>query len=342
MLWLLTAFANNIGMFDIITIGSVTRDAFFKVPKFQSVSWKKTPSKKGLILPIGEKLEVDDVFFTIGGNSANASVTFSRFGLKTACVGKVGDDAGGREIRRRLGEEGVDTNMLAKTDKLATAYSVLLLKGGERTILGYHGASNLFSPKDVNREKLKAKWWYLSLSGESTKYFGEFMALAKKNKIAVAMNPSGYHLRHHRQDILKHLKDISFLVLNEGEAAILTGIPFSKEKLVFKKLDALMPGVLAVTNGDKGVTVSDGKFIYRAGIFREKKLVDRTGAGDAFGAGFTAGIMKSGGDVKYAIRLASANATATIEKLGATEGVLTNAEFRNSRWKTLKIKTEKI
>jgi len=329
-------------MFDVVTIGSITRDAFFDVSKFKTIPWKITPSKKAFILPFGEKLEVDNAYFTLGGNSANASVAFSRLGFKIACIGKIGEDAGGREIKRRLNEEGVNTNFLATTDKLGTAYSLLLLKDGERTILGYHGASNLFDLKDLDLNKLKAKWWYISLAGESIKIFDGLLSFARKNNIAVAFNPSGYHLTHHRQDILNHLKDISFLVLNEEEAAILTGIPFSKERLVFKKLDILMPGILAVTNGDEGVTVSDGRFIYRAGVFKEKKLADRTGAGDAFGSGFTAGLIESGGDVRYAIRLATANATATVEKIGATEGVLTKAEFQKPRWRSLKIRTEKI
>ncbi len=329
-------------MFDVITIGSVTRDAFFEVPKFKMIPWKKTPSKKGFILPLGEKLEVDKIFFTLGGNSANAAVTFSQFGFNTACAGKVGNDAGGREIRRRLNEEDVDTSLLSKTNELATPYSVLLLKGGERTILSYHGASSLFDIKDLDLKQLKAKWWYLSLSGESTKHFGKFMVFARKNKIAVAVNPSGYHLKHRRGDILKHLKDISLLVLNEEEAAILTGVPFSKERLVFKKLDGLMPGVLAVTNGNKGATVSDGKFIYRSGIFKERRLADRTGAGDAFGSGFAVGLMRSGGDVKYAMRLATANAASVVEKVGATEGILSAAAFKDPRWGKLAISVKKI
>ncbi|MGC9610623.1 MAG: carbohydrate kinase family protein [Minisyncoccia bacterium] len=328
-------------MFDVITIGSVTRDAFFEAPKFKTIPWKKTPSKKGLILPLGEKLEVNDVYFTIGGNSANAAVTFSRFGFKTACIGKTGDDPGGREIRRRLNAEGVNANLLLKTSKLGTAYSVLLLKDGERTILSYHGASNLFNLKDIDLNKLKAKWWYLSLAGESTKIFGALLNFARKHKIAVAFNPSGYHLKHHRRDILKRLKNISFLVLNEEEAAILIGLPFYKEKEVFKKLDVLMPGILAVTNGRKGATVSDGKSIYRAGIFKERKLADRTGAGDAFGSGFVAGLMQKN-DINFALRLASANATSAVEKIGATEGVLTKREFENPRWRNFRISVKKI
>lgn len=341
-------------MFDVVTIGSITRDSFFDVPKFQTIPWKNTPSKKGFLLPLGEKLEVDRVFFTLGGNSANASVTFARSGFKTACIGKIGNDPGGWEIRRRLLKEKVNTKMLSETPKFGTAYSVLLLKNGERTILGYHGASNLFGSRDVDFERLKAKWWYVSLSGNSYKMFETVVRYAKQHGTALAFNPSGYHLRHNRGGILRALNDLSFLVLNEEEAALLTGIPFVREREVFRRLDKLTPGVLAVTNGDKGVTVSDGKHVYRAGVFGEKKLIDRTGAGDAFGSGFVAGLLRSGivkknmhtasqSQIAAAIRFATANATSVVEHLGATEGILKKKEFEAApRWKSLKVKVTTV
>ncbi|OGZ53497.1 MAG: hypothetical protein A3B25_02305 [Candidatus Ryanbacteria bacterium RIFCSPLOWO2_01_FULL_48_26] len=339
-------------MFDVITIGSATRDAFFEVD-FKTIPWPKTPSKKAYALPLGEKLEVKSTLFTIGGNSANASVTFSRQGLKTACVAKVGCDVSGEEIRRRLVREGVDARYMSCTDKAPTAYSVLLTQGGERTIIGYHGASDLFSIKDVELKDLAARWWYISLAGESHNMFPALMKYAKKNNISVAFNPSGHHLRHKRNDIIRFLKDISFFVLNDEEAALLTGIPWKRSREVFKKLDQWTPGILAVTSGRDGAVISDGKNIYRAGIFKEKKLADRTGAGDAFGSGFVAGLLQrqksnvksqkfAKEDICYAVRLASANSTANVEKYGATEGTLTAREFKNPRWGRFKISIEKI
>ena len=323
-------------MYDVITIGSATRDAFFKV-NYKTVRWPLAPSGKALMLPFGEKLGVEDAFFTIGGNAINASVTFSRQGLKTACVAKIGCDVSGEEIKSRLKAEGVNTRHLKCFKNLPTAYSTLLLKNGERTILGYHGASDSFSFRDIDFSKLKSRWWYISLAGESYRMYKRFIAFAKKNKIAVAFNPSGYHLRHDRQSILQSLNDLSFLVLNEGEAALLTGISFKKEKEVFKKLDKLMPGIIAVTDGPKGVTVSDGRFLYKAGVFPEKRIVDRTGAGDSFGSGFVASLVRKPRDIKQAIRLASANATSVVEPFGVSEGALTRSQFRNPRWKNLKI-----
>ena len=67
---------------DVIAIGGTTRDAFFKV-SFPIIKWAKSPSGKAMAIPFGEKFSSDEVFFTIGGNAANASVTFARQGMKT-------------------------------------------------------------------------------------------------------------------------------------------------------------------------------------------------------------------------------------------------------------------
>lgn len=338
---------------DVVTIGSTTRDAFYRV-KFPVIKWPKTPSRRAYALPLGEKLEVDDIYFTIGGNAANASVTFARQGFRAAAVGKVGCDASGEEVKNRLEEEGVRTELVACSPEKHTAFSVLLLQGGERTILGYHGASDTFALSDLRLAKMRSKWWYGSLAGESDKMLRPLLRFARRNNIAAAFNPSGHHLRHRKGDILKSLKDISFLVMNEEEAALLTGIPWREEKKVFRRLDALMPGILAVTGGRGGVTVSDGRYIYKAGIFKEKKLADRTGAGDAFGSGFVAGLMRRGvtlknlaeakpADICYAIRLATANATSVVEKIGATEGALTKNSFEAAkRFRVLPIKVKSI
>lgn len=334
-------------MFEIVTIGSITRDSFLEAG-YKIEKWHKSPSGEALVLPFGEKLEIKSVYFTMGGNSANAGVTFARQGFRTACFGKVGNDLPGKEISERLKSEGVKP-LLAISKEKSTAYSsVLLLDKGERTILSYHGASDTLQLKDIPWNSLKSSWWYLSLAGESDKFLKPLLKFAKNNNIKVAFNPSGHHIRHKRKQIISSLKDLSFLVLNKGEAADLVGMSFRKEKEVFKKLDKMTPGIVAVTDGPNGVTVSDGKFLYKAGIFKEKKIVDRTGAGDAFGSGFVAGLMKnkelgfrnqeySSEDIKYAIRLASANATSVVESIGATEGILTDKQFESRRWKNLPI-----
>lgn len=328
-------------MFDVITIGSATRDNFLKM-SYRLIDWPETPLKKAIVFPWGEKLGVDEVYFTIGGNAANASVTFSRQGFKTACVAKIGDDVPGREFINHLKREGVNTKLIVPTKEKPTAYSVLLLNQGERTILNHHGASDTFTLADINWRKMKSRWWYMSLSGESDAMYLELLKFAKEKGIKLAFNPSSHHIKHKREEILASLNDLACLFLNTGEAAELVGIPFEQEREVFKKLDELTPGIVAVTDGPNGVTVSDGEFIYKAGVFPEKAVVDRTGAGDSFGSGFVAGLMRSG-DIKYAIRLATANATSVVERIGATEGTLTRQAFeQDPRWENLDIKIERL
>src|SRR3989344_4837991 len=289
-------------MHDVVTIGSTTRDAFYKV-KFPTISWPKTPSGRAYVLPRGTKLEVDDIYYTIGGNAANASVTFARQGFRVAAEGKIGTDLAGDGVLERLREEGVTTNLIARTSEKGTAYSVLLLQDGERTILAYHGASDTFTMRDLRLSVFRAKWWYLSLAGESYKMFMPLMQFAKKNGIAVAFNPSGYHLRRDKKGILRLLKDVAFLCVNDEEAAMLAGIPWRHESRVFKKLDALLSPGLMRRCQVSGVRCHDlGK-----------------------------------DDIRYAIRLATANATSVVEHIGATEGTLTKREFNAPRWKKLNI-----
>ena len=106
--------------------------------------------------------------------------------------------------------------------------------------------------------------------------------------------------------------------------------------VTFWHLDKAVKGIAVVTEGQKGLVVSDGKKVFRAGIFKNKKVIDRTGAGDSFGSGFVAGLMRKN-NIEYAIRLGLANAASVVEHFGAKEGIITKAEFeKSSRWKKIK------
>lgn len=343
----------NFSMYDIVAIGGATIDSFWQT-NFKFVRDRKVPSGKALAIPFGEKYGVEKAVFTLGGNAANASVTFSRQGFRTALFTKIGRDAMGDEIKSYLKKEGIAEDVVEFSEDKLTAFSVLLLQGGERSILTHHGAINDFTLKDVELEKLKSRFWYVSLPGESYRELDRLLAYAAANKIGIAMNPSFKQLTGEgRLQLLRHLKAVDFLVVNDGEAASLLETPFNprREKEIFDRLDDLVPGIVAVTRGPKGVMVSDNEHLYRAGVFEEKMIADRTGAGDAFGSGFLAGMVSQGwsggkktnaGAIEYAIRLAAANATSVVEQIGATPGILTKGEFEsNQRWKSFKIQVEK-
>lgn len=329
-------------MFDVITIGTATRDAFLKSREFKIISTPEYASGEGLCLPAGAKIELEDIIFATGGGATNAAVTFSRQGYSTATICKIGNDVSGREVLSSLKSEGISTGFVIEDHDLKTGYSVLILSGsGERTVLVYRGASDDFKTVDINPTKLNTKWFYIAGS-LPIEILNVVLNQAQNIKAKVAMNPSRNQIELGLRGLGEVLKKIDVVIMNREEGAFLTGIDFKREEKIFSVLDEYIKGIVVLTDGPKGVLVSDGKNIYKAGIYKEKILADRTGAGDAFGSGFVAGLIKDN-NIEYAIKLASANATSVVESIGAKEGILTQNKFESdSRWEKLKIEIRKL
>jgi len=334
-------------MYDVITIGTATRDVFvsgesFKVLK-DPAHLKKIGFKTGEAecFALGSKIEVSKPVITLGGGAANTAVTFARQGFRTAALVKVGDDELGEGVIKTLKSEKV--NPIAMIDKkTGTAYSTILVAPtGERTVLVYRGASSNFQKKDVPMRKLRAKWAYISPGTISIPLMEIIVARLKKNGVKVAMNPSKHYLEAGPNRLKTILRSLDVVLVNREEASYLTGIEYGKEKRIFTKFDELVPGVAVMTDGKKGASVSDGKYIYRAGIFAERELLDRTGAGDAFGSGFVAGLIRKN-DICFALRLAAANSTSVVERIGAEAGIIGKTEFKKKRWQYLDLDIEPL
>jgi len=328
-------------MYDIVTFGSATRDLFIKSKDFKIVKSQDFITGQGLGFNLGSKIPIDDLFFATGGGGTNTAATFAKQGFKVAYVGRVGDDAGGRAIIEELKNSGIGS-FISIDKKLKTAYSIVLSTGKERTILVYKGACHNLEKKDILFDRLKAKWFYIAgLSGKSASGLLPIIDFAKKNRIKIALNPSGSQLVLGLNGLKNILSAVDVLLLNQEEGARLAGLPFNKEKEIFKKLDKYIKGIVVMTKGPKGVVVSDGKNIYSAGVFKEKRYIDRTGAGDAFGSGFVSGLIRN--KIEEGIKLGTANGTAVVEELGAKNGLLTKNQYQNeARWKNLKISKEKL
>ncbi|MBI2278930.1 MAG: carbohydrate kinase family protein [Candidatus Brennerbacteria bacterium] len=334
-------------MFDIITIGTATRDVFLRSPKFKVLRDPEHLKKLGFVtgeaecFALGSKLSVEAPVFAFGGGAVNAAVTFARQGLTTGALVKVGEDESGDALLAHLKREKI-TSFAARDKKTASAYSVVLLTaGGERTILSYGGASEDLARRDIPWNKLSARWAYLTPGALPMALMRELVVSLKKRGTSVAMNPSGAYVKMGAEKMKPLLSLLDVVIVNREEATLLTGFDFSKERKIFKRFDDLVPGLAVVTDGPRGAKVSDGRYLYIAETFKEKKLVDRTGAGDAFGAGFVAGLIQKR-DVHYALRLASANATAVVEQVGAQEGILTAKNFTTNRFKYLSLDVEPL
>ncbi len=330
-------------MFDVITFGSATRDLFVQSKNFKSIQNKKFITGKGICLDSGSKMHLDELVFATGGGGTNTAATFAEQGLETAYVGKVGNDPGGAVIKQELSQIGIK-GFISTDQKRRTSYSIILsMPRKGRSILVYRGACYFLDKSEIPFDKLKTKWIYIAgLSGEYSKLLFPIIDLAKKNNLKIALNPGSTQLDLRLKGLKRVLSEIDVLLLNQEEAARLSGLSYKQEKQIFKKLDKHVPGIAVMTKGPKGALVSDGNTLYTAGIFKEKKHTDRTGAGDAFGAGFVAGLIKTG-KIEQAIRLGTANACSVVEHFGAKNGILSNNQFKtDKRWKNLKIIKQKL
>lgn len=345
-------------MYDIITIGTASRDVFLESTSFRPVKDARHLKKLGFTtgeaqcFPLGGKVELDAVVFRTGGGALNAATTFARQGWNVGAVVKIGRDPGGDAVAAELKKEKVHS--FVTRDHKGTAYSLILhLTTGERTILVYRGASENLRPHEIPRAATNAKWAYIVPGALPYDSLAKIFHIFDRRNVRIAFAPSKHFIRMGIRRLAPLLRRSSVVLMNREEGAMLTGLDFRKESAIFKRIDAVVPGIAVLTDGSRGVLVSDGRRIYEAGTFRERRVLDRTGAGDAFGSGFVSGLMRRlttndirhvrSKDIEDAIWLGAANATSVVEHTGAQEGILTRRQFlKDARWRKLPIKVKSI
>lgn len=343
-------------MFDVITIGTATRDVFLRSPLFKGeIKDQKELKKLGIhaeeaaCFGLGSKIGIEEPVIEVGGAAINAATTFARQGFKTAAFFKIGNDESGKAIINGLKKEKISSLGLIDK-KVKTAFSTILLSpDSERTILTYRGASETIKETEIPFPKLKSKWVYMSPSNIHSNLVKKIVDHFYKSGASIAINPSNAMIKLGIKKLLPILRKTKVLILNREEASYLTKIDYNNGKEIFRRMDKIIEGVFIMTDGPKGAWISDNKNLYQIKTFFSNKVIDKTGAGDAFGSGFVAGLIQkneqcikglcSVENIKYAARLASANATSAVEKIGATPGILSKKEFQtNKKWKKLKNK----
>lgn len=303
----------------IVSIGAAVQDVFLShSDEFKPVS-DKSVKEQFMQLTLGAKADVNNIVFSTGGGATNAAVTFARQGIESIFMGTISHDPAGSAVLEDLDRDGVDSSHVTFTDKYHTGYSVLLLApSGERTILTYRGASTHYDAKNFNLKGLDTDWLYVSSMAGSMEALDKIFTQARdKEGARICFNPGKGELKQPRK-LKALLEDVEVLLVNKEEASqIVEGE--SLEELVRHLLHYV--SVAIISDGPNGVIASDGKTIVRAGMYEDVKVVDRTGAGDAFGSGFLSQ-WATGASLKDAIVFASANSTSVVTKIGAKDGIL--------------------
>ena len=314
---------------DIITIGGATQDIFLISSHYQVSQGK-------LQLDWGEKFLAEKLYTDVGGGACNSAVGFSRLGLSVAFWGKVGMDIPGQVVAQRLKSENVSAKLLVIDEKMQTSTSAVMVgEGGERAIVMYRGENDNLLSHTTNFDLFtQTDWIYLSDLGDHTENLTtKVLEMVTNNNIKLAFVPGQHQLKMGIAALKPILAKSTVLILNIYEAYNLLYGSYpgeSKESChtdegdilkMLKTFYDLGPKIVVITRDKCGVSAYDGNLSYQDNPPIIDKVIDTTGAGDAFSSAFITAII-NGKDVRTALNWGNKNAGSVIASYGAQYGLL--------------------
>jgi ribokinase len=313
--------------FDIITIGSALLDIYLRSDEFKKIPSGDFEGGVALCEAYGGKVEVKDVEVTTGGGGTNNAVSYARKGFKVATIIEMGKDLVAATIKEELRREGVDLSFVVEEEDEETGLSSIMVSSdGGRAIAVYRGASKMLTETDIPWERLETEWLHISSLGGQVELLHELLRFAREKGIKVVANPGKSEIEALRdRGGVDVFKGVEVLLLNREEAQMLTKIEFDKEE-VWREQNLVGPRIVVTTDGvDGGKVCVEGKSIF----YKAEKVVvvEETGAGDAFGSGLVAGLMR-GKDIETAIAWGKRQAARVVQFMGPKKGLMSLAELK--------------
>jgi len=256
-----------------------------------------------------------------GGSVANTMAGIAYLRGNSSFIGKINSDNFGEIYKKSLQDINVKFYYNEKKEDLSTGASIILITpDSERTMCTYLGISSHLSASDINEEDITDHQLiflegYLWDKGISEKMFKHTIDIAKKNKVRIAMSLSDiFCVTRHRQDFYNLLKnDLDILIGNENEI----------NELVNKKnlLDSInqlknFNKLIVITRSENGSVAIKNNEIINCNSLKVNKVLDLTGAGDLFAAGFLKEYLDNS-DIKKCLETGSMLASKIIQKIGA-------------------------
>lgn len=323
--------------YDVLTIGGIMRDIIFFTREGTILKNPQNPLCQKLIcFEMGAKIYINEIYFEAGGGAANTAVGLSKLGLRTAIIGRVGDDKEGKRLIKELKEKKVATHLIQIDKNVSSGFTfILAIKNKKRahTIFAYRGTNDKLLFK-INREELKnIKQIYLSSISSPIwdRCLEDIFSLVDK-RIKIAWNPSNVQLKAGWKKLKKYLAKTDILILNDDEARELV---FSKEKrngdlnnnrYLLKRICEMGPRLVAITVGKYGAYAGIGEKVY----YQKQapaKVIHATGAGDSFSAGFLASLFYEPENIQKALKWGVTNSASVIDHIGAQRGLLNKAQI---------------
>ncbi|MET8352531.1 sugar kinase [Micromonospora sp. NPDC005206] len=268
---------------------------------------------------------IDEITASVGGTGGITAAALARLGVPTSVGGAVGDDTLGEILLARLASFGVDVSAVAKLDGVATSASILPIRtNGERPALHVPGASLA-----VTRETLEApvgndvRWFHFAGALRMPKVDGgpaaEMLKALRARGTVTSSDVLGTRTPNSGQLLEQVLPHLDYFMPNLAEGQVITG-----EQTPERVADVLVTrgvGCIVLKLGEDGCLVRTADVEFRVPA-APAKVIDTTGCGDSFSAGFIAARME-GLDLETAARWGSATAGLVIERLGGDSAPIT-------------------
>jgi fructokinase len=256
-----------------------------------------------------------------GGSVANTMAGISYLKGSPSFIGKINSDKFGDLYKKSLEDIDVNFPYIKKDESLPTGASIILITpDSERTMCTYLGISSHLSAADISKNsilnhELIFLEGYLWDKGISEKMFKHLINIAKKNKIKIAMSLSDvFCVTRHKQDFYSLLKnDLDILIGNENEINELTNKKNLLDSLNELKL---LNKLIIITRSDKGSMAIANNEVISCDSIKVDKILDLTGAGDLFAAGFLKEYLDKS-EIKKCLETGSMLASKIIVKIGA-------------------------
>ena len=252
-----------------------------------------------------------------GGSVANSIVGLSQLGDKVGFIGKVSDDKFGNKYEEGLKEENVEYFYSKKKEELPTGTCLILVTpDSERTMCTFLGTAGKINENDVSSDAIKKSEiifleGYLWDEGEPKKAFDK--AINNANKVAMSLSDLFCVDRHkpHFLNLVKNKLDITFA--NEQEITSLIEAKNFDEVINFSKQ---LNKLIIITRGEKGAIAINGNEVIESDIQHDLKIIDLTGAGDLFAAGFLHGYINKF-STKECLEKGTEMSSKVIQQIGA-------------------------
>jgi sugar/nucleoside kinase (ribokinase family) len=291
--------------FEVVGMGLNSVDYLCLVPQFPTQN---------------SKMKIQRFTKQGGGQVATAMVALSRWGVKTKYIGKIGADELGRFSLESLRQEGVDVSSVAVEPKTSNQLGVIIVDGlsGERTILWDRDERLMYRKGELQKKEI-CSGKVLHLDGHDIRAAIQCAKWAKTEGI-----PTVIDIDKVEPLTAELIEKIDFLVTSSRFPTLFTGIRDQKKAMT--ELQKYTSGMICVTLGQEGsMALIKGKILYAKGF--KIKVMDTTGAGDVFHAGFIYGLLRNweAGEI-----LRFANAVAALE-MGGRSGIPTLEKVQRFR-----------